>query len=77
MPRFTNAEEVFRGIVVLKTTKLDEYGNPVPVLTKQYVGPYARRGTARGQTTVVARMYPQSDVVESYVERSTSWERLD
>lgn len=73
--RYLVGEEVYRGVVEVRTTVRDEYGNPVPAVKRQYVGPYDKRGTARGQATVLSRQYPQKDVVDSYVEVCTGWQR--
>lgn len=69
--------EVYRGVVVVKSSIQDEYGNKVPCQILHYTKPYYKKNIAAGQATRLAGIFSKSVLVDKYVERVSSWERLD
>lgn len=68
---------VFRGVVIVKVTLLDEYGNKIPGEKRLTTKTYNKPGVAKGQATTVAKRYPPAKVVDRFVEEAVEWRRVE
>lgn len=67
----------FRGVIEVKTLIKKDGKTPVPAVVRKHTRVYNLAGTAKGQLTLLARRYPQTHIIDRYVEQAVKWERVD
>lgn len=79
---YSEPYDVYRGVVKIRAKGYATLGHgPSGILVDMerylYTKTYTKPGTARGQATILRKAQRQSDVIDVWVEKATTWESID